>query len=116
MGQSFCQSGETGKPNRQVSFPVQAGLVSRECFSKSHPMSFLPGKGLLKRREIFRRYPFHHTGQGNELNETGGVLLLKKGSEKRKKLLKAEYQKCIGSTNKPKKATDSKRFGRYVPG
>lgn len=79
-------------------------------------MSFLPGKGLLKRREIFRRYPFHHTGQGNELNETGGVLLLKKGSEKRKKLLKAEYQKCIGLTNKPKKATVSKQFGKYVPG
>ena len=116
MGQSFCQSGETGKPNRQVSFPVQAGLVSRECFSKSHPMSFLPGKGLLKRREIFRRNPFHHTGQGNELNETGGVLLLKKGSEKREKLLKAEYQKCIGLTNKPKKATVSKQFGKYVPG
>ena len=50
------------------------------------------------------------------MNETGGVLLLKKGSEKRKKLLKAEYQRCIGSTNKPKKATVSKQFGKYVPG
>ena len=85
MEQSFCQSGETGKSNRQVSFPVQAGLVSRECFFKSHPMSFLPGKGLLKRREIFRRNPFHHTGQGNELNETGGVLLLKKSFREKEK-------------------------------
>ena len=48
-------------------------------------MSFLPGKGLLKRREIFRRYPFHHTGQGNELNETGGVLLLKKRFREKEK-------------------------------
>ena len=50
------------------------------------------------------------------MNETDGVLLLKKVSEKRKKLLKAEYQKCIGLTNKPKKATVSKQFGKYVPG